>query len=567
MYGCATKHSERTFNGTYHLKTAEELDTLLVRSKEEPENPAILTSIWIYYTQTGRLKELTRHARPVYEAAEHSGNDILRAYAGSYLAQTYLNTDQYDSMKYYLAAVEGVVGKHNISFLTAMNSNTAAIYAIKVDVDFVEALRNFKTALDIAQRTGNHTSEGIVLCNIAYTYFKRGDITGLQYAEAAYKLGEERKDSYVLGYSTILMAKLLFLAGEEDRALEYADQLLKLSETQGQERHRLVAYLIHGDIYARKGEPRMAEDYYDRALKEPGQSGGASLIETSLSYGNFLLSQGRFSQAKDIFSSGLAVSEETHSTENRHELLLGLWKSYEGLDDKTRAQEFYRKYRDLSDSVFTVQNERAFNNQMLQYERLDHRQEIHDKKLELVKATRRNHIYIFILVGTVIITGSTYLLYRRKNKMYRQLVEQHQEYLRREKHIKQIGGIGTGDDEADSGDQLLYRRLEELMDSEHTYRSKDVSLDFLAEKLDTNRAYISRVINQYSGMSFYDYIHSRRIAEAVAALSEAENDLPLKALSDHLGYNSISVFYRYFQKETGVPPSKYREEARRLHKR
>lgn len=570
LCGCTPNHSGSDFNGTYHLKTVEELDRLLERSKEEPDNPAILTSIWTYYTQTGQLEELKRHALPVYEAAESSGNDIVRAYSGSYLAQTYLNTDRYDSMKYYLAQVESIVRRHDIRFLTAMNSNTSAIYAIKVDVDFVEALRHFNIALDMAQQTGNHTSEGIVLCNIAYTYLKRYDITGLQYARSAYDLGKEREDRYLLGYGTILMAKLLLLDEEYDSALEYAAELLELSELPGHERHRLVAFLLHGDIYARKRQPRRAEEYYDKALEELGDTGGTSLIETSLSYGNFLLTQERFGEAEGIFSSGLTASDNTRNMENRHELLLGLWKSYEGLDDETRAQEFYRKYRDHSDSVFTVQNERAFNTQMLHYERLDHQQQIQDKEAGLIKATRHNHIYAFALAFVAIILGSTYLLYRRKNRMYRQLVEQHQEYLRREKHIKQIGGIGEsnrGDEEADKGEALLYRQLEELMDREHTYRRKDVSLDYLAERLDTNRVYVSRAINQYSGMSFYDYIHSRRIAEAVAALSEEENDLPLKVLSDRLGYNSISAFYRYFQKETGVPPSKYREEARRLHKR
>jgi AraC-like DNA-binding protein len=53
--------------------------------------------------------------------------------------------------------------------------------------------------------------------------------------------------------------------------------------------------------------------------------------------------------------------------------------------------------------------------------------------------------------------------------------------------------------------------------------------------------------------------------EAVAILSNPDDDTPLKVLYQNLGYNTMSVFYTSFSKETGVPPSKYRTEIRRMH--
>ena len=72
------------------------------------------------------------------------------------------------------------------------------------------------------------------------------------------------------------------------------------------------------------------------------------------------------------------------------------------------------------------------------------------------------------------------------------------------------------------------------------------------------------MFSSHAGISYNDYINSYRIKEAVKVLSDPKDDIPLKLLSDNLGYCSISSFYRLFQKETGVPPSHFRKEYRKL---
>ncbi len=51
-----------------------------------------------------------------------------------------------------------------------------------------------------------------------------------------------------------------------------------------------------------------------------------------------------------------------------------------------------------------------------------------------------------------------------------------------------------------------------------------------------------------------------RIEEAVNILSDADNNMPLKALASELGFNNLTTFYNSFQKELGIPPSQYRKK-------
>lgn len=49
-------------------------------------------------------------------------------------------------------------------------------------------------------------------------------------------------------------------------------------------------------------------------------------------------------------------------------------------------------------------------------------------------------------------------------------------------------------------------------------------------------------------------------------LSDVDDDTPLKALAQTLGYNHLQTFYTSFQSAIGMPPSKYREKLLKLHR-
>ena len=118
--------------------------------------------------------------------------------------------------------------------------------------------------------------------------------------------------------------------------------------------------------------------------------------------------------------------------------------------------------------------------------------------------------------------------------------------------------------EREAKEKDLFYRIEDLMVNKKLYRASDISLEKICDILGTNRVYVSRAINKYAKASFYNYINSLRIDDAARILSDPEDDTPLKMLYADLGYNSASAFYRAFQKETGVPPSKFREQIRKI---
>ncbi len=102
----------------------------------------------------------------------------------------------------------------------------------------------------------------------------------------------------------------------------------------------------------------------------------------------------------------------------------------------------------------------------------------------------------------------------------------------------------------------IFDKIEELMQTEKLFTNKDFDLNALAERLNSNRTYISNIINTKTGDSFVKFINKYRVKEAQRLLIDDQNKvLTLEAIGKLAGFSSTSTFNRVFKAETGVTPS------------
>lgn len=106
--------------------------------------------------------------------------------------------------------------------------------------------------------------------------------------------------------------------------------------------------------------------------------------------------------------------------------------------------------------------------------------------------------------------------------------------------------------------ETLHRQLNQVMQDEKFYCESELSLSELASRLSTQPNYLSQVINEREGKSFYDYINTLRIEEFKRLADSPESrKYTLLALAEQCGFNSKSSFNRYFKKVTGQSPSEF----------
>lgn len=104
-------------------------------------------------------------------------------------------------------------------------------------------------------------------------------------------------------------------------------------------------------------------------------------------------------------------------------------------------------------------------------------------------------------------------------------------------------------------------RIEDLFEREKLYQNPRLSLNDLAERLDSNPTVISKAVNQCFKMNFNDYVNYHRIESVKAQFREgAHLKHTLLGIALDCGFNSKTTFNRAFKKATGISPKNYLDE-------
>lgn len=99
--------------------------------------------------------------------------------------------------------------------------------------------------------------------------------------------------------------------------------------------------------------------------------------------------------------------------------------------------------------------------------------------------------------------------------------------------------------------------LEQLVDEKRLYLRKDLTLNELAQAMNTNRTYVSNYLSQVRGQTFYDYINQLRIERMSIPLMQEHPEYKLEYVASESGFASMSTFRRAFIKLTGQTPGQY----------
>lgn len=105
----------------------------------------------------------------------------------------------------------------------------------------------------------------------------------------------------------------------------------------------------------------------------------------------------------------------------------------------------------------------------------------------------------------------------------------------------------------------MTQHLKKVMESEKPFLDTNFTVSTLAGLMGTNRMYISVLLNDYMGRTFYSLINSYRIDEAVKILDDAESmRYTIEGIARSVGFSSKSTFIKHFRDKTGLTPGEYR---------
>lgn len=118
----------------------------------------------------------------------------------------------------------------------------------------------------------------------------------------------------------------------------------------------------------------------------------------------------------------------------------------------------------------------------------------------------------------------------------------------------------TADGETEESDneriKAFSEQLEKLFTVDKVYLEPRLRLVDLAQKLGTNRTYLSNFFNKERQTTFYEFVNGYRISHSENLLTTT--DYTLDVVAELSGFNSLSTFRRAFSVKNNCSPQEYR---------
>lgn len=507
---------------------------LLIDSDATEFLPAILINMAQVYMRVAKYDSAIFYNEQAIALAQQAGMEAELSAGYGNLGFVYKSMGNYTkALEKYQQALEmsRLVGDDDMIGVDL--NNIASIYLHWKNYEM--ALEYYQQALELHQTSGALEKAETTMNNIASVLQKLGDYTGAMnlYRESlaiAVDLGRTGSIAVKMGN----IGGLHFDMGNYDSALYYQQEALRLSRELGRRFSECSSLQSLAATYVEINQPEQASYYLEQAL------GCATEIQAN------------------------SILEKAYLTKSNF---------YEKAGDNAIALDAYRKHIAYRDSVFTRESKAKLDELEARYQNEKKQHEIEillkDKALNESRINRSRIIHYWLGSGLAMFILASALvtwLLMQKSKANRLLVEKNLELMNNEECDEIVSTIKSSPGYSEAEKNRLINDLNHLIKHEKVFIQKQLTLNELAALLNTNTAYLSNVINQDIGRSFSEFINHFRVQEAQKMLiAGKQKSMTIEAIADAVGFKSRSTFHTAFRKFSGVTPTVFIKNVKKLH--
>lgn len=536
-------------------------DTLSVRDTEPlPADKGKLREAAFHYLYQGNTALARKYGQRLLELGELQ-ND--RAYGQLYghLILGLANTESKWSTEGYthLETARALATQHHNHEVLMLVLNGFGNYAMFAYDDVYTAISYYFQALEEAKYTDNRRQYAMILSNISGAYFMRNDFSGLVYAEEAVDIAHKIKEPIPLFYGTMNTA-LYYLASD---SLRPARMAIEADTTQGFGTKSDIC-LLQAMLHAKCGETDKAYELYAQAMENFPTASASTITIVYLEYARLLRADNRVKNAIEVLEYALGHVDDSSMPIHKRRLLKELALCYREDGQTGKALECTLEYMGYQDRLFDEVRERATQEARIKHDIYSREQQISEQQLVILNNRYRTAVLSGILVAVFVALGLICFFYRKKIRLYNAIVSQNRECLHREKmllaQMEKIRQGGQASVALTNKLNDLMARFTTLMIEEQLFTDPSLTVSSMADRLGTNRTYLSKAINETTGKSFTQLVNEYRIRQAIVEISDLAANKPLKQIAAEVGFSSLSTFYACFQSGTGMTPACYRSQ-------
>ncbi len=521
------------------------------------------------------FKETTYQDLVLSYSKAHKISDTIQMYAVANLildkAKKENKPAYYVKAYHCLSSVDRLTGKYEvslkhidkaISYLTKVNDyeNSERVYISKAILqqtigEYKEALETYLNALKVIEdREKSVTIVQILLYNnIAALKSSLDDSEGAieGFSKVLKFIKDDRHKAYRKFYkvsATLGIAEAYVDIGNYSEGIEYCKELIKISKEFENKEGIIQGYIGFGRIYSLTNEYEKALSYLELA-EQVEKNSNKDFLDA-----NIHLFKARSFFFLNKYDEVLNELKKLENLINKNkfkffhleEMHVLYAKTYQKLKNIEKAVYYYNK----SLEVVKENNQRKIrlgNRLLKKYDLITIEKKRTLAELELKNENEKIKKISVLFIGLLILSVVFFFYTRKKRKRKFNLL-----MTRLNTNTQRVYAIEIEDQKV----KRLLKKIE-LFEKNKKYLHKNLSLPIVAKQLNTNTAYLSKVVNTHKKKSFSAYIIDLKLEAVIKKLKEESRFRAYKidAIAEEVGFNSVTTFTRVFKKKTGIYPS------------
>jgi len=497
----------------------------------------IISGFGYYGIVTGDYSYALHHLDQALKEADLYGVEIVKGSIRNGLGLVYAElTDYPKALDFYQQAYEQFMAAGDSGRAGSILANMGVIHCKQLN--YQKGIDYFMKVLDIAEKTGNAYQRMQVLGVMANAYESLQDHQKAEeYFKEELSVARELNVPLEIGLSCGNLGKSCLQNGRIDEAIRYIQEAVDILEKLEAQHFLVFNYANLAKGYA---------------------------------------ATGRFDIATEWARKAETAAHKVGSFEKESYALDAFVDLYEKQKKYKEANAFLHKLLVIKDSIYTDEQKMKIAELESRFSIRQKEQEItmlqQEKEIQLLEIDSKKKAIRFLIAGMmllVVFSALLFWLFRKAKLANRQLIKKNLQLMQVEQRDpsqreEQESQRPESDKYIEAKKAGLVNEFEYLMLHKKLYKEPGMTLESMAEILNSNRTYLSGMINSHYRTTFSTLINRYRIGEARHLLIDPEYKLyTIEAIAKEVGFSSKSSFNEAFKRETGLTPSYFQRNAKR----
>jgi len=494
--------------------------------------------------------------------------EVLRSLGNFFI----ISCSNYNEAQHYYDKALNILKKHPHQRLTsALLNNRASVFTLQGQYD--KALADMLESLKIKEEEADTPELAFAKTwnNIGMLFFRLEDKeNALLYLNRSLAVNRRHNTRLEIARNLLNIGTVLVHFEDTTAALEKYSEALTIGQETKIQPILINVNLKFGELELAKNHLPEALNYYKTSHQLSADIGSKDIQALSLlKMGEAHERMKNMKEAESCYLQGLSLAESFGGKETIRDTCKSLAELYRKIGNSTKSVQFYKRYDDLTQAMFSPVVSTSIRNIQIKYEK---------SKLEKFFSRQKSFwMQLLILSGFLIIFSGliattvflnrqrlkrkAIVLLREKNeeiKSHRNRIAGLQEYLKEFLAIRSRPKYEKSNLTEEEATRYL-KTLIEFMKLEKPYLDSDLTVTGLANKVNIPAKALSQVINEKLGKNYNDFINQYRLETARdLLLTTSEQEWSMIDIAFEAGFNSKSSFNTLFKKHFGVKPSEFR---------